>query len=305
MTITNICFVCLCSYLTTRLFLMKKNIRKLTSDFIEAKENLEGEQHVQLSSPDKELEILAAQLNECIEVYFTEQYIHKKAIKEIRNEITNLSHDLRTPITSILGYLDFIIEENLTVEQSESLAIIKRRANDLNCLIEQLYEYVRLENEDYNIELEKIDINKILKEHLLSFYMEFEREAIELELQLPKEEGPVWILGNFNCLTRVLTNLTTNTIKYGEGDVLVSLRCTKIEVMITYRSYRGTLTEYDIMHLFERFYKKDTVRGVARSSGLGLTIAKLYIELMKGKMDARGDDKYLYIAIRLPRQIIL
>lgn len=297
-----LCLICLCSYFALRLFTVKRSIHRLTGDFKEARENLAGEQHVQVASPDKELELLAEQLNHYIEAYHTLKYSHEKSVQSIRDEITNLSHDLRTPLTSILGYLDFLNEENLTEEQEESLMVIKRRAYNLNGLIEQLYEYARLKNGDSAVRSEQIDLFKTLKEHLLSFYTEFEQKNINLELQFPKDERPIWIQGDQNYMNRVLINLTSNTIKYSGGEALISLTCVEHRVNITYRSFRGTQTDYDIMHMFDRFYKKDNARRVTESSGLGLTIAKLYLERMNGSIEARGDETYLYITCILPEQ---
>lgn len=302
MTFVVLCSICLCGYFALRFFTLKKSIRRLTADFKAARENLEGEQHVQVASPDKELEVFAEQLNQYIEAYHTLKYSYEDAVQSIRDEITNLSHDLRTPLTSILGYLDFMKEEKLTDEQEEALLVIKRRAYNLNSLIEQLYEYARVKNGDASMKSEPIDMFKTLREHLLSFYSEFEQKNIDLELRFPEEERPIWVLGDQNYMNRVLVNLTSNTIKYGGEKVLISLVCAEHRLTITYRSFRGALTNYDIVHMFDRFYRKDSARNMNESSGLGLTIAKLYLERMKGSIEARGDEKYLYITCTLPEQ---
>ncbi len=299
MTIVIIVLSCLCCYCFIHLFLLKRNIRKLTADFGEARANRDGEQHLQIASPDRDLELLARQLNEQLEILFNERHKHNRTVKSIRDEITNLSHDLRTPITSILGYMSFLEAENLTEIQNESLEVIRRKAYDLNNLVEQLYEYARLENEDYVMKMEQMDICKTLKEHLLHFYPEFEKNRIELELQFPEIEGPVWVNGNRNCVERVLINLTSNAIKYCEGNICVTLKVEDRITEITYRTPKGELTQEDITHLFDRYYRKVKTGSVVQSSGLGLTIAKLYIERMNGEMKARGDEKYLYISFRI------
>lgn len=285
----------LCGYLALRLFLIKRNVRFLTRDFCKAKGNLEGEQHLQISSPDKELEALALLLNEYIEAYSQERYRHQKTVSSIRNEITNLSHDLRTPITSILGYLDFLEDGSLSKDQAQALEVVMRRARDLAGLVEQLYEYARLENEDYSMSLEMVDLYKMVQEHLLSFYQEFEHGGIGLDLILPAPQQPIWVLGDRKCMERVLSNLTSNALKYGGGGIRVSLNEKAAGVQLEYRTLRGELSEYDIAHLFDRYYKKDSRPSALVSSGLGLTIAKLYMERMKGDMKAWGEDEYLYI----------
>lgn len=301
MLIAIIILSMVCLAIGVRLVLLKVAIRELTKEFQEARSNLKGEQHVQLLSPDKDLEKLAEECNLNIKEYFQTQYLYQKEVRAIRREIMNLSHDLRTPITSILGYVDLLQEEELTKEQKESLEVVKRRSDDLNSLIEQLYDYVRLENREMVIESQRLDLFKILREHLLSFYFEFEHKGIELDLDFPKKEEAIWILGDYNCIERVLINMTSNTVKYSEGHVLVSLRCKGDEVSVTYQSQRGGLTDYEIGHLFDRFYRKDTVRKGTRSSGLGLTIAKLYIEQMNGQIHAWGKGDCLFIQFKFTR----
>ncbi|SFR87737.1 sensor histidine kinase [Anaeromicropila populeti] len=291
-----------CVFYIFRLLLLKRTIRQLTSDFKVSRKNIRGEQHVQMLSPDKDLELLAKECNLYVKEYFEEHYRHEKEISSIRNEITNLSHDLRTPITSIMGYIDLMEEEKLSDEQAENLKVVKRRSEDLNSLIEQLYDYVRLENRDIMIQMQRVDMFRTLREHLLSFYDEFERKGIELTIDFPETEEGVWIWGNTNCLERVLSNMTSNMIKYSEGQAKVALQCETEQVSVTYQSPRGDLSDSDITQVFERFYKKDMARGGTRSSGLGLTIAKLYVEQMNGKVSAWGDKKNLYIRFSFPRK---
>lgn len=288
-------------YFALRFYRLKRSIRALSLDFQEARNNLDAEQHVELASPDRDLEGMARQLNLYIETFFNERYCRKKALKAVGNEITCLSHDLRTPVTSILGYLDFLEEEGLTDGQKEALGVVRRKSRDLNRLVEQLYEYARLENEDYPVRREQLDLYRILREHLLDYYLDFKRKGIEPELQLPDTEGPVWVMGDKSCVDRVLSNLTSNTVKYAESDVRISLECEGKIARITYRTARGGLTEYDITHLFDRFYRKNDSGRAVTGSGLGLTITKLYMERMEGSAQAWGDGEYLYLVCTLTR----
>lgn len=300
MTDTVIILGILCGYLILHLFILKKSIKELTQNFKKARRNKEGEQHVQIASPNKELEALAYEMNLFTEAYFSLKHDHHDALHAIQEEITNLSHDLRTPLTSILGYLDFLEEDTLSQEQEEALEVIRRRASNLNILIEELYEYARIKNDDTSMSMEPLDLNRTIKEHILGFYSEFQQKGIHLELVLPKEEIPIWISSDPNYMNRILTNLTSNTIKYSGEQALISLVQESESVAVTYQSLRGELSEYDIAHLFDRFYKKDKSREKVESSGLGLTIAKLYVERMQGRIEARGDNQYLYITFIFP-----
>ena len=282
--------------LTTYLLILKRSMRHLKNDFKEAKANTKGEQHVFIQSPDKDLENLAVLLNEYVADYFKEREVHQEMVQTIRNEITNFSHDLRTPLTSILGYMEYIDFETLPMDQQEAIEVIKKRATYLNGLIEDLYEYVRLENHEFVIGKEPVDIYRILREHLLGYYMEFENHEIDLELALPEVQKPVYMLGDQNCINRILQNLTSNAIKYSGGNLKVSLEQENQAVKITYRTYKGDLTDFDIEHLLDRYYKKVMKGKAVQSSGLGLTIAKGYTEQMGGMVKLYGDETYLYMS---------
>lgn len=269
----------------------------LTKDFKEAKSNISGEQHVYMQLPDKNLEALAKLLNEYIAAYCCEQSKHKMTVKLIRNEITNLSHDLRTPLTSILGYMDCLEGDLLTEEQKEAVQVIRQRSYYLNQLVEELYEYARLENNEYVLKWERIDIYKIFKEHLLEFYPELEKRKIDFQIELPMEEKPIWIMGDINCIERILHNLTSNLIKYSGGYAKVMFEHNSANIKIIYRTLRGNLTDYDIKHIFDRFYRGDLSGRAIHGSGLGLTIAKRYTEQMGGHVEVYGDHTFLYLTV--------
>lgn len=287
-------------YLFIHLILLKKSIKDLKNDFISIKDSKEVERYLTFNFPDKNLEELAMEINDYIDSYFKNNYQLKNTIREVRGEITNISHDLRTPLTSILGYLELLNEEELTSEQKEIISVVKRRSLGLKDLIEQLYEYTRLENKEYNIKIEKIDLYKVLQEHILEFYMEFEKKNIDFKLNMSKEAKPIWINGDIKCIKRILTNLTNNALKYTNGEAEVNLKVKGNTASFTYITTRGSLTDYDIKHIFDRFYKKDLSRSVSNSSGLGLTITRIFTERMGGDIYAHGDDEYLYIVCSFP-----
>lgn len=298
MVIAIIALGILCMILGLHLFFVKRGIQKLRMEFHEIKENRQAERHLKLSIPDRELELLAVEINEYIACYYQELEILKSNSKEIRNEITYLSHDLRTPLTSILGYMELLYDENMTKEQKEIYKVIRRRSYQLSELVEQLYEYARLGNQEFYYEMERLDLYRILQEHLLSFYPEFERKNINLAPVFPQIVKPLWIKGDGTCMERVLTNLTSNTLKYSEGEAKVVLKEEKKSICLTYQTNRGDLSEYDIAHLFDRFYTKEGKQNTKQSSGLGLAITRLFIEQMGGSIEAYGDPEYLYICCR-------
>lgn len=281
--------------LVVRLFLLKKSMRQLIHDYKCSSENVDAEQHVNVTFADRELESLALELNHYIEKHFQQISACQMENKQIRNEITNLSHDLRTPLTSILGYLDLIEDDNLEDDQKEYLSIIKRRGNNLNELINELYDYVRLQNNDFVVKNEKQDLYLLVQEHLLEYYDEFLRNNIKMQVDLGNENQPVWILADLKSIQRVLVNLTSNSIKYSGGSLKVSLLHTSDGEKLIFRTLRGDLTDLDIDKLFDRFYRKDENRSDVIGSGLGLTVARILMERMNGSIAATSDMDYLYI----------
>lgn len=279
---------------------LKKGVVDLRKKFVEVKENHQSQQCVTLAYPNQELEKLAYEINEYVGAYFMQQAEFRQNVRDIRSEITNLSHDLRTPLTSILGYLDLIESQNLTSDQIKALEVIKRRSLQLNSLVEQLYEYARLENNEYRMCLEPIDIYRILKEHILDSYSEFEEAGIYMIPHLPEQNQGIYIQADRNGLERILNNLTSNTLKYCNGSAGISLEIENDFAVLIYQTARGELSDYDVLHLFDRFYRKDQARAASQSSGLGLTVTKLLVEQMNGKIYARAEDESLEIILRFP-----
>lgn len=282
-------------YLFLRLFILKSSIKQLKNDFNEIKLNTHVERHLKIKSPDNDLEALAKEINEYISYYFRRQDELKDDIKEIRSEITNLSHDLRTPLTSILGYLELIDKNHLPDDEKKNFEVVKRRCYQLNGLIQQLYDYTRLESNEYKLQLKRVDLYRIVQEHILGFYMEFMNNNIDLQVVLPEDKKPLWIMADEQCIERVLTNLTTNALKYAGTEARIILKNESEKISLVYKTPRNGLSDYDIAHIFDRFYKRDSARTSAQSSGLGLTITRLFVERMDGRIYARWDDEYLYI----------
>lgn len=278
--------------------LLKRGMRQVRIAFEEAKDNIEGEQHILMAFPDKELEALAVVLNEYISKYHEERRDHRAVLSDMRHEITHISHDLRTPLTAILGYMTFIEVDNLPKEQQEAIQVITQRAEYLNELIETLYEYVRLENDEYTLRMQEVNLTRLLKEHLLSHYIVFEQHHIALAIDLG-EDDKLLIEADPHGLERILQNLTSNALKYSGGSLKVSLIKKEQHIEITYRTYRGTLSDYDIAHLLDRYYKKVEPAKAIQSSGLGLAIVKTYATQMGGDVTLTGDADYLYITVNM------
>ncbi|MVO71550.1 sensor histidine kinase, partial [Paeniclostridium sordellii] len=200
-------------YFSTRFFLLSRSINNVTKDFKYISKNVNSNRKLKLNYPEKHLEQLLLEINKYLE---DTQIYKKKYIKreeEIRKEIENISHDLRTPLTSIRGYLELIKDEDIPdKEKKEYIYIIEKRAKVLQNLIQDFYDLSRLENNDYNFSMEIIDINKELKEQILMFYNDFDKKNIDVDIKL--KENPMLVYLDKNAIERVFHNLIQNATKY-------------------------------------------------------------------------------------------
>ncbi|MEG2193998.1 MAG: HAMP domain-containing sensor histidine kinase [Terrisporobacter sp.] len=282
-------------YFSARFFLLSKNIREIKQDFKEISKDIERNRRLTLGSPNKDLENLLIDINEYLEKTQIEKIKSTKREEEIRKEIENISHDLRTPLTSILGYLQLMKDEDVNEEEKiEYISIVERKSKSLQNLIQTFYDVSRLEANDYKINNEVIDIHKILMENLLLSYNNFQEKNINVEIDLGKED--VNILGDNKAMDRVFSNLIENAIKYSKSDFKVSLKVNNEKAIIIFQNDMEDLKEGDLDNLFNRFYMKDNSRH-NQSSGLGLTVTKLLVEAMNGKIKSKIEDNFIEFKI--------
>lgn len=210
---------------------------------------------------------------------------------EIKNVITNVSHDLRTPVTSMIGYAKLLDKEPLNEKQKEYTTVILSRAQFLKELVEQLFSYsLVMEQQEYNIQQE--NITSILEESILMFYSDFEEKQLELELSL--EEEPVYARIDREALRRVMVNIISNALKYAHEKVILRQQ----GKMIIIQNKTESIDSIDVEKLFDRFFTVAKNRSNG-SMGLGLTIAKKLITDMQGQITAHKQGEYLVIMIQL------
>lgn len=282
-------------YFSARFFLLSKNIREARYDLKEVCEDIERNRRLTLASPNKDLEELLKEMNNYLEKTQMEKIKSTRREKEIRKEIENISHDLRTPLTSILGYLELIKDEDITKEeQYEYISIVERKSRDLKDLIQSFYDLSRLEANEYKVDIKTIDIHKELMEQLLIYYNDFDKKGIDVEIDIGEEE--INIQGDLNIIGRILDNLIQNAIKYAKDTFKVCMKQSNDNIDIIFSNNVENLEEADGEKLFKRFYMKDKSRH-NQSSGLGLTITKLLVEAMNGNIRAEIKGDFIYFKI--------
>ncbi|NKF08584.1 HAMP domain-containing histidine kinase [Clostridium gasigenes] len=280
-------FIALYIFYTSEL----KNINTQLKKINETKTNSK----ILLTSSNKELRKLIIEVNKNIEENQKSEAIYKRLDLGIRQSIANISHDLRTPLTSVMGYIHLIEDENLEKEErSECLDVIKNRTRDLEELITSFYDLSRLEGNEYKFEMTSININNIMCEVLGGFYKELLKSNIKSIVEV--DEAPYFILGDNIAIKRVITNLVQNIIKYGEGDVIFSLKRNGDYVVTIFENKAEKIAKEDVEKLFERFFTADRSR-TGKSTGLGLAITKELVQQMGHEIKAELIGDRLRITI--------
>ncbi|MGL5694448.1 MAG: sensor histidine kinase [Peptostreptococcaceae bacterium] len=283
-------------YFSTRFFLISRNIDKVIKDFKYISQNKDTNRKFKLAYPDKKSEKLLVEINEYLKENQRYKLKYVKREEEIRKEIENISHDLRTPLTSIRGYLELINDEDITENEKKSYVdIIEKRAKVLQNLIQDFYDLSRLENNDYNFNMEVIDINKELREQILMFYNDFEGKGIEVDIKL--EECPVFVNLDKGAIERVFYNLIQNATKYSKSKFCILLNRNDEGVSIELKNDVDGIDKEELDLLFNRFYMRDSSRS-KDSSGLGLTITKFLIQSMNGEIEVELDKEWIVFKMK-------
>ena len=209
---------------------------------------------------------------------------------ELKEAVTNISHDLRTPLTAISGYLELLEEEEKSETVAQYLSFISGRTEAMKQLTEELFRYTVVLSAGPP-ELSEIDLREVLEASLLNFYGALTERKITPEICLPEEQ--VLRKGNREALSRVFGNILSNVLKYSDGDRKVEL---KENGELTFSNHARDLDEVQVGKLFDRFFTVETARG---STGLGLSIARTLMEQMGGKITAEYEDGILKIRINV------
>ena len=257
---------------------------------------------VTLSSANKDIVDLAREINATLEEKQKSEIEHKKIDLELRQAIANMSHDLRTPLTSIIGYIQLMDDPNLSDdEKTEYKDIVKRRAESLQTLISSFYDLSRLEAREYNFELGPVYLDKILYDLIASFYRDFLNKNIEPAIDILEKAAPV--IADENAVKRIFFNLIQNALKYGNQRMAISLKQNEAYTITTFTNDTSNLKEEDAARIFERFFTADSTRS-NKSTGLGLAITKELGEQMGHTIDAEISGDKLSIIIKWRRTSI-
>ncbi len=260
-------------------------------DQLAEKLNTDTNTTIALDSTDSAMCRLAADINRELQ-NLREAYLrYQSGDREVKEAVTNISHDLRTPLTAICGYLDLLHRTADPEKQKEYLGIIEERAEIMRQLTEELFRYsVMLTNEAMPTG-DEVLVNQVLEESIAAAYPTLSARGIEPQVEIT--DTHVVRTSNRAAVVRIFNNLLNNAVKYSEGDLTVSLT---EDGTVRFSNKASELSADAVEHLFDRFYTRKASRD---SAGLGLSIAKTLVERLGGSIGAEYAKGILTIIVKL------
>ena len=279
--------LCFCA---VKIVLMKRSAREIRSQFAQ-KLNDDTNTQIDITSADKDIRALADDINKQLSVLRTEYLKNSQGNLELKNAITNISHDLRTPLTAICGYLDMIKKTDDKELIQKYLGIIRERAELMKQLTEELFRYSVILSDDTPKKAEDVCVNRMLEESIAAFFPALSQRGITPTIDITKKR----VVRNVDPaeLERVFSNILSNAVKYCENDLDITMT---EGGRITFSNTAGGLSPVQVQQLFDRFY---TVEAARNSTGLGLSIARTLVERMGGQIGAQYTDGRLVITVDL------
>lgn len=287
--IVFICVLTLC-VLTILIYLLIlcHSIREVAEE-LEEKLRTDTNALISISIGDSSVQLLASRINRQLQALRKERLKLQTGNDELTTAVTNISHDLRTPLTAICGYLDLLEQEPQSEKSGRYLAVIRERTDAMRSLTEELFCYSVITATTDELRMENVCLNDILEQSLVGFYGALSARGITPEIRMP--EAAVIRELDAAALRRIFDNILSNAVKYSDGDLTIRLRP---DGSVTFSNRASSLSRVQAERLFDRFY---TVETAHNSTGLGLSIAKLLTEKMGGTITAEYESGHLQICI--------
>lgn len=276
--------------LAVKVAALKKSVREICDDF-EGCINGDTNVLIAVSSGDKNVRQLAMAINRQLSELRNIKHKYESGDRELKDAVTNISHDLRTPLTAICGYLDLLEKQELSEDIARYVEQIRNRSEVMKQFTEELFRYSAMASLP-KLSCERVNLCRALEESLLSFEGAMQQANIVPEIHMPS--APVWRTLDNSAVTRVFGNIINNAVKYSAGDFSAAL---EDDGTIVFKNTAKDLNTVEVGKLFDRFYTVDSAR---KSTGLGLSIAKMLTERMNGTISAEYAGDKLIITIKFP-----
>ena len=300
--IISIILFVICMTLIIKIYLNNKDIKKIGENLEEILTN-DTNNLITVSTSNKQIKKVAGKLNTELKKLRKVKIQYENGSEELKRTITNISHDMRTPLTAISGYIE-LMENNIEAEDKNSknkiirkeenkqkyLKIIKRKTNELIELTEQLFKFSTTMDTLWKIDKENCCINEILEEILAEYYSIFKKKNIVPEINICNEM--IYKNLNKNSLIRIFENILSNMIKYSDGDFKIRLERSG---KIIFSNKAKKLDTTTVQKIFDRYF---TVENANNVTGVGLSIAKQLVEINEGNIIAKYMDGNLVIEVQ-------
>ena len=288
-----ICALAACIFLLLYALSVKSAVREISSE-LEEKLNTDTNTQNFVSSCNKSVRRLAARINKQLAALRRERLRLCNGDAELKTAVTNISHDLRTPLTAICGYLDILSRDaELPERATHYLKIMKERADTMRSMTEELLNYSVISDAADALRPEAVVINDVLEQSLTGFYGVFSEHGILPVITIPAKK--TICLADKAAIRRIFDNILNNAAKYSDGDLSVALTA---DGTIRFENSAKNLTHVKTERLFDRFYTVNTARD---GTGLGLSIAKTLTEKSGGSITAEYSTGRLTVCVKFPK----
>lgn len=288
-----------------RYLTLRHALRATRDELALIRRDLTQNQMLHLPLPNPELAALLDDLNQLLADIQHERQSYAAREHAFQRQIEAMSHDLRTPLTVIVGNLKLFQQNHHAQiasdpELAETVAVLEQKAEAMNTLVGQFYDYSRLAANDMSLTLARIDAGRVLRETLAGSYQLLADAHLKVDIDLP--EHPLWVLGDQAALARIFQNLLQNAGRYAETYLALTAAEDDHYLRLRFSNDTTHLSDDDVTHLFDRFYTPDASRHQG-GTGLGLTVARTLAEDMQGSLIAsthmHGDQRLLTFTLTL------
>lgn len=280
------------------IYFLKRELQKLKQEIKEIPIRASFGSRLSLDFRDKTLMDLVDELNQMIDAFEEKNHQAKQMEENVKLSIAGLSHDLRTPLTSINGYVQLLNETTDETKRVNYLKVIEQSVKRLTEMTDHFYDLARIETNQKEMTLSPIPLSNLVEEIVLSFYDQFEEKKIEL--QFPEQIHDHQIIADKFMLIRVIQNSVQNILRYANSKAVISYENEGDYLIFSIKNDIKSNSKVAVEKVFMRFYTEVTSRTNTEASGLGLYLSKNLVEKMDGKIDAELDGNWFILKILLP-----
>ena len=279
-------------FLIIKIRLLRKSADEISDAFSNRVET-DTNTAIDISSRDPHIQRLAKDINKELKKLRDDRHRYQQGDSELKSAVTNISHDLRTPLTAICGYLELLEKEELSDSAARYLRIIRGRTEIMRQLTEELFRYSVFTSVSNGTTNEPVILNNVLEESISALYTALRQNKITPSIHMP--DAKVHRMLNHNALSRIFGNIISNAVKYSDGDLKIML---EENGTVTFANHAEKLDEIQVGRLFDRFYTVETAS--SGSTGLGLSIARALTEQMDGTISAVYEDGVIKVQVNFP-----